>query len=585
LKDLRIKGTGNEITNNGGCGIRIEKGKVNIRDAEITNNANGGIQLISSNYGILTGNKINSNKEAGIMLLYSNKNEIKNNEITHNCRGIKEVDCTGNKIYNNSIKYNTCSTGIHLDNSGSEIIGNTITDDEGDGIHCINGSNPLINWNNIYKNTGYGLNNLDASVEINARHNWWGNASGPGDEVSGNVNYSNWLDAPIGKVPHIAVEKSVWDAEAEEWTYEIEADVDDVVRFQLFVHNDGVNCSLSNIVVNDTLPSNLEYADNATHEPDAIVGNRLTWNFAGPLEPCENITIEFDARVTECCDGVNVVNATAWCEELQYGVRADDRAVVKVLPSIEVEKRVWDTGIEEWVEEISAEVGDNVTFQLWIHHDGSCCPISGIVVEDTLPEGLEFVSAEPVPKEVVKSHDNTSMARWNLGITLDPCENTSIEMVANVTKGREHENEVSVNATGCGYEVSDTDVATVIAVGGVLEANFRFVPTEPTVYQAVRFFDETTGGYPPYSYEWDFNNDTIVDSTDANPTWNYTVPGTYTVTLKVNDTEGNTDTTEKIITVHLPPNITSFAPPSPVNDTVCNWRTFNVTVNQTVNVS
>jgi uncharacterized repeat protein (TIGR01451 family) len=34
-----------------------------------------------------------------------------------------------------------------------------------------------------------------------------------------------------------------------------------------------------------------------------------------------------------------------------------------------------------------------------------------------------------------------------------------------------------------------------------------------------------------------------------------------------------------------PPNITSFAPPSPVNDTVCNWRAFNVTVNQTVNVS
>ena len=34
-----------------------------------------------------------------------------------------------------------------------------------------------------------------------------------------------------------------------------------------------------------------------------------------------------------------------------------------------------------------------------------------------------------------------------------------------------------------------------------------------------------------------------------------------------------------------PPNITSFAPPSHVNDTVCTWRTFNVTVNQTVNVS
>ena len=37
--------------------------------------------------------------------------------------------------------------------------------------------------------------------------------------------------------------------------------------------------------------------------------------------------------------------------------------------------------------------------------------------------------------------------------------------------------------------------------------------------------------------------------------------------------------------VFAPPNITSFAPISPVNDTVCTWRTFNVTVNQTVNVS
>ena len=33
------------------------------------------------------------------------------------------------------------------------------------------------------------------------------------------------------------------------------------------------------------------------------------------------------------------------------------------------------------------------------------------------------------------------------------------------------------------------------------------------------------------------------------------------------------------------PKITSFAPPPPVNDTVCNWRTFNVSVDQTVDVS
>jgi len=33
------------------------------------------------------------------------------------------------------------------------------------------------------------------------------------------------------------------------------------------------------------------------------------------------------------------------------------------------------------------------------------------------------------------------------------------------------------------------------------------------------------------------------------------------------------------------PNVTSYAPESPVNDTICAWRTFNVSVNQTVNVN
>jgi parallel beta-helix repeat protein len=47
---------------------------------------------------------------------------------------------------------------------------------------------------------------------------------------------------------------------------------------------------------------------------------------------------------------------------------------------------------------------------------------------------------------------------------------------------------------------------------------------------------------------------------------------------------GRADALDAFETI-VPPTITAFNPPSPVNDTVCNWRTFNVTVNQTVNVS
>jgi uncharacterized repeat protein (TIGR01451 family) len=59
--------------------------------------------------------------------------------------------------------------------------------------------------------------------------------------------------------------------------------------------------------------------------------------------------------------------------------------------------------------------------------------------------------------------------------------------------------------------------------------------------------------------------------------------------VNVSCDEGVMDTDTENTTVFVapaqPPNITSSAPPSPVNDTVCNWRTFNVTVDQTVNVS
>ena len=48
---------------------------------------------------------------------------------------------------------------------------------------------------------------------------------------------------------------------------------------------------------------------------------------------------------------------------------------------------------------------------------------------------------------------------------------------------------------------------------------------------------------------------------------------------------GPLDSDGYCIVLCLAPNITSYAPESPVNDTVCNWKTFSVTVNQTVNVS
>jgi parallel beta-helix repeat protein len=64
---------------------------------------------------------------------------------------------------------------------------------------------------------------------------------------------------------------------------------------------------------------------------------------------------------------------------------------------------------------------------------------------------------------------------------------------------------------------------------------------------------------------------------------------TYSYVVNSTDSSGNSNEsfkynfTTKGIEI-APPNITSFAPQSPVNDTVCNLRIFNITVTQTVNV-
>ena len=83
-------------------------------------------------------------------------------------------------------------------------------------------------------------------------------------------------------------------------------------------------------------------------------------------------------------------------------------------------------------------------------------------------------------------------------------------------------------------------------------------------------------------------NKTITDGT-ANFSTNESAAGTYNFSIKFHNTTYyiNESTSNSSVTVSrlIPPSITSFAPESSVNDTYCTWRTFNVTVNQTVNVT
>ena len=83
------------------------------------------------------------------------------------------------------------------------------------------------------------------------------------------------------------------------------------------------------------------------------------------------------------------------------------------------------------------------------------------------------------------------------------------------------------------------------------KANFTANTTKGTAPLTVQFTDLSTGAT---EWQWDFNNDTIIDSTEQNPTYTYTQPGTYTVTLTVKGPGGqDTLTKQDYITVYKGP--------------------------------
>jgi len=97
-------------------------------------------------------------------------------------------------------------------------------------------------------------------------------------------------------------------------------------------------------------------------------------------------------------------------------------------------------------------------------------------------------------------------------------------------------------------------VAFLDETAGVL-ADFTSDVSSGTVPFAVSFTDTSSGG--PTAWAWDFDGDDVVDSTEQNPTFTYTTPGTFTVEL-VASNANTTSTKTATITATAPPVTASF---------------------------
>jgi parallel beta-helix repeat protein len=209
----------------------------------IPGSAGVGILLWGDNdNNIITGNTIFDNDRQGIFIGYydttyiSTGNIISYNTIYSNglYRYANGPDASDYGIQlwtadNNVIEYNEIyghddwfpwggtfdfAQGIYLCDSDSNLVTHNYLHGNNYGVGLWHPSRlavtNTINYNNIAGNTGYGVCTFDGPPAVDARFNWWSDASGPthlsntggtGDAISDNVDYSPWLGATFETTP------------------------------------------------------------------------------------------------------------------------------------------------------------------------------------------------------------------------------------------------------------------------------------------------------------------------------------------------------------------------------------------------
>jgi parallel beta-helix repeat protein len=207
----------NNIADARGGGIYFNGSSPIIRNNIIQNNTagdwGGGIACLNSSTAVIADNIIISNNSNGLgggVFCTESSPIITNNTLKLNTAAFAGggITCwlSSPAIRGNTITRNIVGErggGIYCGWSSPVVDSCTITSNVGDGIYCEFSSDPIINYNHIVDNTGYGVLNIDSAVMVNAEYNWWGDLSGPGgvgpgtgDEVSDYVDYDPWLTEP-----------------------------------------------------------------------------------------------------------------------------------------------------------------------------------------------------------------------------------------------------------------------------------------------------------------------------------------------------------------------------------------------------
>jgi len=387
------------------------------------------------------------------------------------------------------------------------------------------------------------------------------------------------------------IRKTVSD-DNESWVENITVSGGQRVWWNVSVHfaSEDLNLSLVHIIVKDWLPEGLTYVSGSgiivkhdgwslMREPVKI-GRLLTWDLS-QIPQCylrngEWLSVVFATDVHATVSGtlVNWGNVTArQCNDVILSGK--DNATISTSSSclMDCEKLVRKDSNDPWVDEIDADIGDTISFNITLQNNGDM-PMYHIGVWDILPMNLEYItgSSKLYYNSTYTNCEPDELA-GNILLWTDLCEcipsndgadaeylmqgkKISLIYSVKIIGSGIAVNKADINATMCyqGIHVECSDIATVNISIPQLVADAGSVKTG-FINDAIELKGSATGGLPPYTFYWDLDNDGEYDDATGETTQKtWTSIGTYTIGLKVVDDRGknDTDTTQVTIKTRTP---------------------------------
>jgi len=216
--------------------LRDNSGLINLADNRISNAHSYGIYALGANQLTISGNLIQNSGHSGMLLngALISADVVANIIEGSAIHGIYVQDTTDAVELSFNTVLNTSQNGFYMVRSTSPALSNTVRGsgsqgmyvagvestpllagnqiyDNDIGILCAGSANPVIGGsqdqaNDIHRNITAGVQNTTDTIIIDARYNWWGDATGPyhdttnpgalGNSVSDWVDYGLYLDLP-----------------------------------------------------------------------------------------------------------------------------------------------------------------------------------------------------------------------------------------------------------------------------------------------------------------------------------------------------------------------------------------------------